>query len=88
METKPCCCCGEELPFDAEHFSRDHRKPKGLAYRCRECARAASREWKSSEKGKLAARKWYYSPLGQAYLEVAKLRRRERAAAKRAGAQG
>ena len=84
MDTKTCCSCGETLPYDPEHFPRDSRKPQGLAYRCRECARAASREWKASDKGKAAARRWYYGEKGQAYLEVAKIRRRERAAAKRA----
>ena len=87
MDTRTCCRCNEEFPHNAEHFPRDSRKPKGLAYRCRECARAASREWKASAKGKAAARKWYYGEKGQAYLEVAKVRRRERAA-KRAATQG
>jgi hypothetical protein len=84
MDTRSCCSCSAELPFTAEHFPRDHRKPAGLAYRCRECARSASRAWKVSGKGKAAARKWYYSELGQAYREVANKRRCERAAAKRA----
>jgi hypothetical protein len=88
MDTKTCCRCGETLPYDAEHFARDSRKSKGLAFRCRQCSRDASREWKASDKGKAAGRRWYYGKKGQAYLEVAKIRRRERAAAKRAAAQG
>ena len=83
MNTKACCRCGQDLPADAEHFTRDAKKPEGIANRCRECARLASRRWKVSGKGKTSSLKWRQSAKGRAYALIAKERRKERAVALR-----
>jgi hypothetical protein len=53
---KKCTKCGEEKPATREFFKR-HKK-KYLSSHCRKCETAATKQWRSTLKGKEAIKRW------------------------------
>jgi nitrate/TMAO reductase-like tetraheme cytochrome c subunit len=48
MPTKRCTCCGESKPLDEFYSHRTNRD--GLQSRCKDCARAAGRDYQRNIK--------------------------------------
>lgn len=43
--TRPCNTCHVEYPRTSEYWHKDPKAKDGLCYRCKECARAATKKW-------------------------------------------
>lgn len=67
---KRCCCkehcvhpqtSGGWLPATSDYFNRDKTSKDGFCYKCRECSRAANRQWYADNLGRAleSARKWH-----------------------------
>ena len=57
METRTCTSCGQEKPFDRDHFRSDSKGYNGLGSQCKECFNAWQREYKAKKRGTASAPK-------------------------------